>query len=285
MILLLNLPSDFRTDFVNFSGIPLRIGCLSKLLTEWGFEHVVLDLNIRSLNCFGVKRHKKFYESINSPKNQFSYLAKSKKQKKRYLNWIWSQIPKSIDFVAVNGDVPWLTLTVLRMFKEKNPDIKTIVGGKRASQEFSQYIMKYVDFIVRGSANPLRQILNKNLDGFTELKHDENKIFISDNNQESEFIKPEYSKIDISSYLKIYNYAPLLSSKGCQRQCNFCNYQSNENILLNLNLKREVEFFRKQGITNFMFLDNAVNITKPHLQKLLKEIMPLRIKWGGGCLE
>jgi radical SAM superfamily enzyme YgiQ (UPF0313 family) len=194
-----------------------------------------------------------------------------------------------------------------KMVKEINKNIKVVLGGPHATYMWKQIMENFssVDFIVIGEGEitffELVNALDKNL----ELKNIKGIAFRKD----GEIIKteprpfimnldelpfPSYRDIDFDKYkmAKPPEYfekkkkAPVVSSRGCVNDCNFCSttqfWSRRWRSRSPKNVVDEIEWLIKDyNISFFTFFDDIFTVNKERVIEICKEILnrELKINW------
>lgn len=277
-VILVKMPYPLGNDYLgDHAGVPTRHAYLSSILNLENIEHDILDLNLLSLEQFGIKKHNDCLRAL-SPGNTYGYLLKSfeNKKKRLYLNWLNKKIRQAAgnaDFIAINGDKSWLALNIMRIARRNNENIKIIVGGRRATDNPMGF-RGQADFIIRGFADEVLPNV---------IKKPEQKIS-SYNTRINEVLTPDYSKINLKAYFKYFSFTGLISSLGCAKGCIYCNYSGRCNHIPRdiQTITEEIEEFRyKYKIRNFIFLDPCMNSNKKHFRILVRKMQELDVSWQG----
>ncbi len=293
-ITLVKLPYASFNDYLgNHSGVPTRQAYLAAVLEKAGIEYDILDLNIISIDEFGLSDHNRFLSYLSTPKSKVDYFLKSrhKREKLRYMSWIRKKVEKAAkgsDFIGINGDKAWLALDILRMAKRANPDVKTIVGGRKATDSPHIFLSKgFTDYICQSYAdNSIPGIIKGRKDDIPNvIKADGGRQLIRPYTFDiKEVLSPSYEKIRLRSYFRYFSYTGIISSFGCRNHCPFCNYHGGAFTIRrpHKDTLDEIQMFSDRfGIRNFIFLDSCINNDKRHIAGLADAMIKNRsgINW------
>lgn len=194
-----------------------------------------------------------------------------------WVNRMISYSPRFIAFsmLSIFNYLP--TIELSKRIKEKNPNIKIVVGGV-ASEWFEKYLKEnnlsyLVDYFVIGYGEQfiidlLKNKITERISYYPTL--DLRQKIISD-----------YSDYDLDSYLNkgIYTY----TSRGCINNCTFCGVR---NLWKDFNT-REVDHVieemntlsSKYDITTFKTADSIMNAVLPYLRKFCMKLKDYDYKW------
>lgn len=293
-VLLIKKPYPFQTEYLrNPASVSVRLGYLAAILRNNNVPYEILDLNIDSIEEFGIKKHNLNLKLL-STESQVDYLTNSiyHKKRKRYLKWINKKIKnkiKNIEFVCINTDATDISLNILRILKGEDPLIKTIIGGRKATDNpymFLQY--KFIDYIIRGFVDKsLPELIKKrgNTINSNIIHNNQYKTIITKCSFNIEkILTPDYSKIELKKYFKYFSHIGIINSIGCSSKCLFCNYHGGRYYFKRDNYKiiDEVRWFiDNYNIKNFIFLDSAINNSVKELDSLCNKIIKngLDLRW------
>ncbi|MDD5431475.1 MAG: radical SAM protein [Candidatus Omnitrophica bacterium] len=199
--------------------------------------------------------------------------------------------------------------TIARLAKEfikTNPVV--VFGGPHVSAEgLDVQIMEnipYIDFIVRGEGEItvlelIKALRDRNsfedIDGITMRRKDKSIFRTKDRAPISNLDIlpfPDYSEYDFSvknnsfdghHFIKskagndqAFRYAPIISSRGCPYDCQFCSQFWGKNVRMRSpeNIFAEMtNFYNERKITHFTFLDDCFNVSIPRIRKLCQYII------------
>ncbi len=213
--------------------------------------------------------------------------------------------PKVIGFSALVGTSE-NAHSLAKKIKEKYPEKIILYGGPLATS-FPKKIMKkyeFIDYVLRGEAEEtLPEFLNKleekkpvqDIKGLVYRKN--NEIVINDGiptiNELDNLPNPDRSlldkKYDLSFplgdsevRLSVEKYTPILASRGCPNNCNFC--LSEKNSWRPRSPKKvvdELEELHKKGYGHFFFIDNNFAADEERVEKICDQIIKrdLDIYW------
>ncbi|PTD94854.1 hypothetical protein C9439_00485 [archaeon SCG-AAA382B04] len=221
------------------------------------------------------------------------------------LEYIEKNKPKIVGFSALVGTSE-NAHSLAKKIKEKYPKILILYGGPLATN-FPKKLMKkyeFIDYILKGEAEEtiitfLERLENKesvnNVNGIVyrekgEIIADEEVPIVKDLNTlvtpKRSLLKKEY---DLSFplgnsevRLSVDKYTPILTSRGCPNNCNFCLSEKNswrprspEDVV------NEIEKLHKKGYGHFFFIDNNFGADKERAKKICDLIIEkdLDIYW------
>lgn len=192
------------------------------------------------------------------------------------------------------------TLDLIKILKNKNNEIRIIIGGPYVTRyEGAPFMVKQkdVDFVVPDEGEETADELVsaiisgredfENIKGIMFLKNDQvidtgNRTLIEDINS---IPYPAYESFQLEKYKDMF--IPLLGSRGCIFNCTFCSetvlwkryrYRSAKNIV------QEMMYHLKNFETNYFYIvDSLINGNMDELIKMCKIIIfeRLNVKWGG----
>ena len=244
------------TPFGYSYSVPLSLGYLKSNLSLNGYKNVkVFDLNqdfwYRNKEELGMgldpfeERYKTLLQNVTNwcePENYYSkihVIGQVKDLINEYRDKLLENDPSIVGFCIFNTNI-WFTLEVCEAIKDKNPNVKIIIGGPEATashynegHEIKGKIRKgTVDALVFGEGDVTvvevcKTILNeeydyKSIDGLyyfdgKEVKNTLWRQFISDIDSVP---VPDYSDIDFSLYQQ--PEIPIVLSRGCNYSCLYC---------------------------------------------------------------
>jgi hypothetical protein len=179
--------------------------------------------------------------------------------------------------------------------KKFAPEIQIYIGGAGCLNTFtgpSQFVedlleSKLVDYHVRGDGeHSLFELLtgNDKFAGINSINWQE-----MTNEELAKIPMPDYSDYNFSVYEK--KVLPLLGSRGCVRQCTFCDYIANwkkfqwrtaDDVFNEM-----VEQYQRYGLSNFKFQDSLTNGNQKEFRRLCELIAEynnnntVKFKWSG----
>ncbi len=259
----------------------LGIGSILENLKKHSIAGRLLDINIDIYNKIKNKTIKKrwtmdyenftdqFYKSIIKDHKEYflSILDHIKKDKIKY-----------IGFSVYKANLIF-SLNFARLIKKRFPHIKIIFGGPHiAYLNFynPEYLNKsYIDhFIIGEGEEALLDILNNKV---------QDKIITAGQIRKLNLLDfPKYKEFDLPLYERKKSL-PVLLSRGCINQCNFCFERV---IFKNFALRNAEDVIEeiKYHIDNnhihwFTFYDSIFNGHLPYLEKFLKLIIKHKLKF------
>jgi len=305
----------FKTLLINppvwtYSTPPLSISYLAAMGRKHGFDISCIDLNIE---LFSKMRREKRYWLVEYESYWGEPIYKLKINNfffKIFINSFIKKIekfkPKLIGF-PLNSSPP-IILQIVKKIKEKNKDIKVIVGGTAADpSSFGSSILqsRLIDCLVLGEGElTFLEILHKTLNkkkineikGIAYLNH-KNQIVITERRERilnfDEIPFPDFSDYNFNSYMledfsKKSFKIPVQFSRGRINNCDFCTTnhvwgkpyicRSPENMLDEI--KSHIDNYK---INNFIFSDMAINGDLIKLEKFCDLIIAnnIKISWSG----
>jgi radical SAM superfamily enzyme YgiQ (UPF0313 family) len=185
----------------------------------------------------------------------------------------------------------WLSYYI----KKLAPDVEIYIGGAGCLNTFtgpSKFVDELlesglVNYHVRGDGeHSLYELLtgNNKFPGINSLNWQE-----MTNEELAKIPMPDYDDYDFSVYEK--RVLPLLGSRGCVRQCTFCDYIANwkkfqwrtaDDIFNEI-----VEQYQRYGLTNFKFQDSLTNGNQKEFRRLCEllaehnNVSTVNFKWSG----
>lgn len=204
---------------------------------------------------------------------------------------------KSIEIVKTPGEPtpPYLPLPngvifpqgqefenkVINLLKTKNPKIKTVVGGAKASLSYSN---KNIDYISTGySEVSIVNLMNHLTRGDAldhSYKHVLGRVIIDDRYAKTYNFANEdmyWTDTDIVNYKML----PIEIGRGCIFKCKFCSYPMNGKQVLDFVkhpdiLYNELKYnYENFGITHYMIVDDTFNDHNEKLRSILSVIEKL----------
>lgn len=177
-----------------------------------------------------------------------------------------------------SGTVPSWLIDSFKIYKQKNPHVKIVVGGSKAK---SYANCEFVDSVITGYAEiSLLNYLNEN----SSLKIIDGDKYLS--NFDASKIKHKFCKEDV--ILK-GETLPIEISRGCIFRCKFCAYPLNGkkklDHLRDVELVKEelINNYEKWKITNYLISDDTFNDSNEKLEALHSMITSLPFKINFVC--
>lgn len=183
------------------------------------------------------------------------------------------------------------SLLIASILKEKNKEIKIIMGGSLFYNYFKDvskilYSMNIIDCIVVGTGEKvLLAIARKGLKSLdTIAKKCKGRYLIDttkDNLQNDTYI-PDFSDIDFSKYFSAVHAFPYMINSICYYgKCKFCNGDRNSNLLQNKNIELAIRdifsLLENTGINNVYIVDAA--LSPSNIKKIANMSMCKRFNW------
>jgi len=297
-IILVNLPPW------GINNPPLSLACLSEYLKLKNINVKIFDFNIQLYN-----KVKKEYNNLWHVENKNYWSNDNLLDKimrlisKNIEEWINRIIDSNIGTIAFSVVDPKerLAIYMIKMIKEKKPDIKVILGGPACSTPtsrkfFEERIPELIDaYIVGEGEETLSEVVDKINQNVSLEKV--TGVVVFKNNKENNFIpreplKPEeipsptYNDFDLSQYSKGNNLL-MEWSRGCIANCAFCigklmlgKYRFKEPK----KIVEEIKYYvREKRITNFTIVDNLINGNLKKLEETCDLIIKSNLKINWNC--
>jgi anaerobic magnesium-protoporphyrin IX monomethyl ester cyclase len=286
-VLIINEPAEMKECWaIDVYKIPLRVAYLAAILEKHGIDYDILDLSLEFVKEHGFKKSRRLVRSARTASTDISNLCRLNdyRDKTEYLSTLRKHLKKKRDFeyIALNSDSVYQVLNILREAKGINPGVKTILGGYAATYKPGLLLNpRYVDIIVRGYCDELLpNILNGRQ--YEALEIDGSNIMITPYGKIQEILTPSYEKIDLGSYLKIFNFMPVITHVGCIKSCNYCVSRINQQIVFREygEIHDEIELFcAKHNVKNIYLQDQAFNISVGHMERMFNVLSKNRVSW------
>jgi len=246
---------------------PTGINYLKSYVVKKGFSVKFIDFN---LHLYKKKRRLRKYWKLEfanywTIKKKFEKLIRNFDKDIKDLIYFLNKNTSVVGFSAYQNNIKFI-VEIAKRIKQKNPNIKTIVGGPSCliERERKYFKNKYFDYIIIGEGEePLVNILksddkNKNLPGVL-IPGKENEFIHQD---KFELKNMEWSKdLDFENYFAKDRISIFLS-KGCIGKCSFCN---DRNLMGKFRTRpprdviEEIRYYVSKGIRNFAFNDLLIN--------------------------
>ena len=155
------------------------------------------------------------------------------------------------------------TFEVIRLLKEKLPNIKILIGGPEVSYDQRYFIETYpqIDFLISGEGETIfRQLVKNDLDPTSLNISTKDKVLSSPNQANLNFIEsscsPYHKLKDIKNRLVYFE-----ASRGCPYSCSFCLSSLEKGVrFYNIEyLKNELLYLIENGVKTVKFLDRTFN--------------------------
>jgi radical SAM superfamily enzyme YgiQ (UPF0313 family) len=289
----------------NISQPPMGISYIASYLNARGIKTMISDFSIEMyhalptdkkfimdsgdfhINWISTESYNREIQSIISP-----YLLK-------YALQILKSKAKIIGFSVLSTNI-LPTLNLIRILKQKRPELTIILGGPLVTRyEGAPWVIEQVgvDFIIPDEGEEtcleLIQALQQNKTNFEDIKgliYKNNLEVIDTGKRElisniNEIPYPNYQFFPLEKY-KDYKI-PLLGSRGCIFKCSFCSetilwkryrFRSAENIIDEM--KHHIKNYQNRY---FYIVDSLINGNMKELISMCEMIIDqgLEVKWGG----
>ncbi len=283
--LLVNLPISSYIPNKEYK-VPPSVLYLASYLKQAGEEVTVLDLNI----------FKPWEKDYRHPEDECYEIL---------LNTIAETKPQLIGFGCIFSGFFPIVWKFSKFVKEKFPEIKIVTGGMHPTI-FAREILQNcptVDYVVIGEGEKqLLELVRCLKNEISNVSRIENGFAYRDGNQvvvrkQVTFIEnlddipfPAYDLVDFSKYefdtsrwlnpkkLNFNVSVPIISSRSCPNQCNFCSmflvmgkkfrYRSATNVVDEIEL-----LYREHGINHFNFMDDNFTFMKQRTLDICNEIV------------
>jgi len=252
--------------------LPLSLTFLSSFLVKNNIEVKTLDLNneLFKAGCFKPKEWLRLSRSFEN-----NLFCSTESKCLSFLENIYKTIEsaKFIGFSIFKRNFNF-TLSLAERIKQKFPDKQIILGGPEAF--FLKDNKKYSfisHFVIGEGETPLLSIVKGSLRKFYSFEEIDNLDTLP---------LYDFNCLDIKKYSGIL---PLLSSRGCPYQCNFCSerllskkfrYHSPEYVL------DQIKSLQNKYKTNyFVFCDSLINYKRQWLDRFCALLIKsnLKINW------
>ena len=284
---------------------PLGIASLGCYLRKQNISYQLIDLNI-ALFCAARAEEKRLWH----PSKLFcwmdtDYFDKTllplfQKQIERWAERLAMSTSVCIGFSVFRSNLQF-SIKLAQAIKQVAPD-KTIVFGGHAcciEGERNAILKDCVDIIVRGEGEEVLTDIVQALKEETDIttlscyytRHEPSCVELSQERPLSDLDIlpfPDFSEFDLAKYEG--RRLPLLMSRGCLLRCTFCNdwvvwphYRSKSGD----RVFEEVQFLsKKYGITDFQFVDLAVNNNEEELRFFCDHIQKsgMNISWDANFI-
>ena len=267
--------------------IPVPLLCLASVLREAGFSPHILDLSIMKSD----KEAFTFDELMLNINNAVSDLD-----------------PAVIGFNCfVSQHLP-LIIDIVKQLRKISIDVHITVGGAHPSIFYEDILINCpeLDSVIVGEGEEqivaLARSIEKKIQDFTNIhsfayRMNERVIFNKRNNYISDLDKLPDLPWDLISFSDYYSdhsswhnprnhdikiSVPILTSRSCPFQCNFCACHKTMGRKFRMRSPKRVvgeieHLYREYGINYFGFIDDNVNLDKSHVMEICEEIIRRRL--------
>ncbi len=180
----------------------------------------------------------------------------------------------------------------------KEYKIKTIMIGKTVT--YNPKIIETIGFdigIIGETEQTLQEILKQEVNNTKELRNikgivwkEKNEIVITPPNEEKYMLDklpiPNRDMVNLTNYIDIRS---ILTSRGCNNQCDFCptySYWGKWRGRSALQVVKEIEaLIQKYDTKKIIFLDDNATVNKERMQEIAKLLLQKKINIRLGCLS
>ena len=263
---------------------PLGIAVLKGAIESEGFKAKTIDLGIELLKS--CKNDSSIFNDLQM------YFANEGVIQGQHTEVSAQEFIDDWSFVLANASARWIGISVFSYYsytatyllcekiKSINPKLKIVIGGPAVGTKISSNLYDKIKISSVEKLYNFGEILKKrNLidhyilgDGeqaLIDLLNDNSTagIFHTEKYQSKAHPYSNFDDFDLSSYKgqldRGYTQLPIFSSKGCVRNCDFCDVNVIQNKFRFRNGKNIVEemifLADRYGIRDFIFLDSLVN--------------------------
>lgn len=263
-------------------------------LTSAGFSSRTIDFNIKFFNELEKHPNFKYYEQYLLGSSEIDHNKKEE---------LINIISKWVDSV-LELDPLWVGISVFtyqcriatthfcEIIKQKNPNIKIVIGGQGLGQggingevSFAQFLkkQKLIDHYIKSEGE--RSLVNL-LNGKNDIGIDSDTFKQLENL--NDILPPDYSDYNFDEYDDPSLF--VTGSRGCVRDCSFCDihehwkFKSRDGDII---AKEIIELKEKYKINSFYFTDSLVNGNFREFKKFIKYMANYndntqeKIKWTG----
>ncbi len=301
----LNNTSNSQIDFIlvtvpwTDSSLPLMApAALKPIIEQEGLSCLAVDLNAEVFAYTKVAEHKNeligfFFDGVTESEPAAIELELMFQEiAKRILSYCPKYVGLSIFSYVCQHSAKWIAYYL----KKLDPNIIIMVGGAGCLNTFtgpSEFVdelkeLNLIDYHIRGDGeHSLTQLLrnNKTFHGINSLTWQE-----MGNSELRALPMPDYHDYMFDFYKQ--KIIPLMGSRGCVRQCTFCDYIANWNKFhwrdAESIFSEMVEQNKRYNVTRFKFQDSLTNGSITEFRKLT-EILARhndtnpdnKFKWSG----
>jgi radical SAM superfamily enzyme YgiQ (UPF0313 family) len=270
---------------------------LKPVVEKAGLSCLALDLNIEIVNYTLTHPHKDkfnkfFFEEKLLPEIEQEVYDIFDSITDQLLSFTPNYVGFSVFSYVCQAPTKWLCY----FLKKKRPDIKIIIGGPgclptlTGSSKYVNHLLslELIDYHVRGDAeHSLYQLLTGN-DEYSGINTDAWQELT--NQDLATLPMPDYSNYNFDYYN--IKAVPIIGSRGCVRQCTFCDYIVNwkkfqwrtaDHIFNEM-----VHQSQRYGVTAFKFQDSLTNGNVKEFNRLMELISNYnnthsekKLIWGG----
>ena len=278
---------------------------LKSIATRAGKKSVTVDLNLELLKHLeSVSNRYELLEFFHTGSAPDQVLGEIYHIHLQYADLIYSYGPSIVGLSVFTYNCQASTKLLSFILKKINPDIKIIIGGAGIGNnlldksKFGESLVKQklIDFYIKGDGeNSLYEYLTTqsvdsvgiNTDQWTNLS----------NEDLAQLPIPDYSDYNFDAYDTLENaghrVVPILGSRGCVRNCSFCDihnhwnkftWRAGEHVF-----EEMLELNKKYQSTFFLFQDSLINGNQKEYKKMCLLLQEYnqdksaedKFKWGG----
>jgi anaerobic magnesium-protoporphyrin IX monomethyl ester cyclase len=275
---------------------PYNLARLSSLLRHYGYRVNVHDVNVE---CY---HHVKATHDIDYWESRYYYAWERPVFDAEVFPIIKSVLDKSVDNILADGnDIVGFSLYLTNLLsslymidqlKKKRPNIKIVVGGPEAFNDWFEYLvykdLKFpegiIDYRITGEGE---QELLTLMENYKTIKPSKSMITFGGFQSKldlNELPFPDYSDYDLSLYQHPEG-ASIETSRGCVAQCSFCaetwfwkyRFRTSDRVIDEM--KHQISQY---GTRRFWFVDSLANGAFKEFKNLVHKIIDdgLDIRWN-----
>lgn len=200
--------------------------------------------------------------------------------------------PHVNDMISISqredGDIVRLINRIIDYSKQRNPEVKTIVGGANTNF-FGMY--QDVDYFIRGEAEEslphLLKHLKKKIAVPGAVKRDKHQIIESAGSLQYHSFSKSKINWHESDFINSQEWLPIETARGCVFRCSFCNYKLNGKKPTDFMkspevLKEElIKNYELYGVTSYSITDDLFNdsVEKVEMFHRVFTDLPFNIQW------
>ena len=185
-------------------------------------------------------------------------------------------VPDLVGITCMTAQAP-RAYSLAKEFRKRGA--KVIIGGIHASA-LPEEASKYADAVVIGEAEPVwHRVIDDFKKGKLQKFYKANKRMHLENLPEPRRDLLKLKKYVINNTIQV--------SRGCPHACDFCTVTKFFGAKYRLrpvkDVIKEIESLRGNSLRSkiFAFIDDNIAAVPPYTEKLCKEMIPLKIWWGG----
>lgn len=278
---------------------------LKSIATRAGKKSVTLDLNLELIKHLNTASNRyellEFFHNGQAPKQVEQEIYQIHMN---FVNSICSYNPSIVGLSVFTYNCQASAKLLCFVLKKINPDIKIIIGGAGIGNnlldksKFGESLLKQnlIDFYIKGDGeNALYEYLTTQASDTVGINSD-NWINLT-NEDLSRLPIPDYSDYKFDAYDMLdadgHRVIPILGSRGCVRNCSFCDIHNHWNKFTwragDHVFEEMLELHTKYQTTHFMFQDSLINGNQKEYKKMCALLQDYnqdkpsneKFKWGG----